>query len=210
MPAPSAEQILRWGSATLHESCPERTVVLPGSLRPAWLGARIVGPAYPVKAAPGDNLSLHWGLVHATHGDVLVVDAHDADHGHWGEVMAVQAQARGLAGLVIWGGVRDVDRQAELGFPVFSSRISPRGTAKEWAGIRGEPIVIGGVPVCRGDLVVGDSDGVVVIPSDHIDATLERSAERERKEAAIMARLRAGEATLDLYDLRRLGIPCEG
>ncbi|QTX04405.1 RraA family protein [Agromyces archimandritae] len=201
------EQILRWGSATLHESCPERRTVLPGAIRPAWPGAQLVGPAYPVKAAPGDNLALHWALLRAAPGDVLVVDAHDADHGHWGEVMAVQALAKGLAGLVVWGGVRDTAQQHSLGFPVFSSRISPRGTAKEWAGTQGAPIRIGDVDIAQGDLIVADADGVVAIPGDLVPVTLERAAERERKEAAIMADLRAGSATLDVYGLRGLDAP---
>lgn len=209
MTAIATAQILRWGSATLHESCPQRDVVLPGSIRPAWPGARLVGPAFPVKASPGDNLALHWALVRARPGDVLVVDAHDADHGHWGEVMAVQAVARGLAGLVIWGGVRDTEQQATLGFPVFSSRVSPRGTVKEWAGVQGAPIRIGGVAVARGDLVVADADGVVVIPKAHLADTLEAARRREAKEAEIMAQLRAGAETLDVYDLRRLGAPFE-
>lgn len=198
--------ILRWGAATLHESCPVPNV-LPPSLRSAWEGARVVGPAFPVKAAPGDNLALHWALVRAQPGDVIVVDAHDAANGHWGEVMAAQAITAGIAGLVIWGGVRDTKRQAELGFPVFSSCITPRGTVKQWAGTQGLPITIGEVAISLGDLVVGDGDGVVVIPREHVEETLRRAAKREADEIAIIARLKAGATTLDVYGLDRIGTP---
>lgn len=199
----SAEQILAWGSATLHEAC-QAPNALPANLRPAWAGARLVGRAYPVLVAPGDNLALHWALVNAQPGDVIVADAHDAEHGHWGEVMAVQAVAAGLAGLVIAGGVRDTDQQRELGFPVFSSSITVRGTVKRWSGVQGEPIVLGGVAVRRGDLVVGDADGVVVVGAEVLDETLRRAAERVAKEETIMASLRAGGTTLSEYDLTRI------
>lgn len=199
-PELEAGQLLAWGSATLHEACPVPNA-LPVKLRPAWPGARLVGRAYPVLVAPGDNLALHWALVNAEPGEVIVADAHDAEHGHWGEVMAVQAVAAGLAGLVIAGGVRDTEQQRELGFPVFSSSITVRGTAKRWAGVQGEPIVLGGVTVRRGDLVVGDADGVVVVGAEVLDETLERAAARVAKEERIMAALRAGSTTLAEYDL---------
>lgn len=201
-----AETILRWGSATLHECCPVPNV-LPLTLRAAWAGARLVGRAFPVKAAPGDNLALHWALTRAQPGDVIVVDAHDAARGHWGEVMATQAVAAGIRGLVIWGGVRDTRQQAELGFPVFSSSVTPLGTVKQWAGTQGLPITIGEVAISIGDLVVGDDDGVVVIPRDLEAVTLRRAAEREAKEIEIATQLRAGAMTLDVYELRHLGAP---
>jgi 4-hydroxy-4-methyl-2-oxoglutarate aldolase len=198
--------LLAWGAATLHEACPVPNA-LPANLRPAWLGARVAGRAYPVLVAPGDNLALHWALVSAGPGDVIVADAHDAEHGHWGEVMAVQAVAAGLAGLVIAGGVRDTDQQCDLGFPVFSSSVTVRGTAKRWVGVQGAPIVLGGVVVSRGDVIVGDADGVVVIPADVFPETVERATARVAKEDRIMAALRAGSTTLDEYSLRGLGDP---
>ena len=203
-----AARLRELGAATLHESCPAPNA-LPASLRPAWTGARLAGPAYPVQVAPGDNLALHWAIARADAGEVVVADAHDAAHGHWGEVMAVGAQARGIAGLVIAGGVRDVAEQAELGFPVFCSSAPVRGTVKRWAGTHGLPIVLGGVAVRRGDWIVADADGAVVIPVEQLEVTLERAAARLDKEAAIMARLRAGATTLDEYGLRGIDRPFE-
>ncbi|WOF22872.1 dimethylmenaquinone methyltransferase [Microbacterium betulae] len=196
-----ADRLIRWGSATLHEACPEPSA-LPASLRPAWAGATIVGRAYPVVVAPGDNLALHWAIVEAEPGDVIVADAHDAVHGHWGEVMAVGALSRGIAGLVIAGGVRDTAQQAELGFPVFSTSIAVRGTAKRWSGVLGEPVAFGGVSVSRGDVIVADADGVVCVPRSSYPETVENAAARVAKEEAIMTALRAGSTTLDEYRLR--------
>lgn len=197
------DRLLEWGSATLHEACPAPNA-LPAGIRPAWPGAHVVGRAYPVKVAPGDNLALHWAIVQAAPGDVIVADAHDAEHGHWGEVMAVGAQARGIAGLVIAGGVRDTSQQADLGFPVFSSSITVRGTAKRWSGVLGEPLVLGGVRVSRGDVIVADADGVVCIPQSSFEETVQRAAARIEKEATIMTALRAGSTTLDEYGLRAI------
>ncbi len=202
----AVDQLLAWGAATLHEACPAPNA-LPATLRPAWAGARLAGRAYPVLVAPGDNLALHWALEAAEPGDVIVADAHDAEHGHWGEVMAEQAVAAGLAGLVIAGGVRDTDQQRELGFPVFSSSITVRGTAKRWAGVQGQPIVLGGVTVSRGDVVVGDADGVLSIPAALLDETITNAAARVAKEELIIAALRAGATTLDEYSLRGIDTP---
>ncbi|MEV5411185.1 dimethylmenaquinone methyltransferase [Thermopolyspora sp. NPDC052614] len=196
-------RLLEWGSATLHESCPVPNA-LPATIRPAWPGARVAGRAFPVTVAPGDNLALHWAIVLAAPGDVIVADAHDAVHGHWGEVMAVGARSRGIAGLVIAGGVRDTLRQAELGFPVFSSSVTVRGTAKRWSGIQGKPVVLGGVRVSRGDIIVADADGVVSIPESSYQETVERASARTAKESQIMAALRAGSTTLDEYRLREI------
>lgn len=195
--------LLEWGAATLHEACPVPNA-LPASLRPAWAGARVVGRAYPVVVGPGDNLALHWAIAAAQPGEVIVADAHDAEHGHWGEVMAVGAQSRGIAGLVIAGGVRDCDQQASLGFPVFSSSITVRGTRKRWSGILGEPIVFGDVKVSRGDIIVADADGVVCVPAAVFEETQRQAADRISKEEHIMTALRSGSTTLDEYSLRAI------
>lgn len=196
-------QLLAWGASTLHEACPAPNA-LPSGIRPVWTGARLAGRAYPVLVAPGDNLALHWALINARPGDVIVADANDAAYGHWGEVMAAQAVASGLAGLVIAGGVRDVDQQRDLGFPVFASSITVRGTSKRWAGVQGEPIVLGEVTIRRGDVIVGDADGVVSIGADVFEDTTERASTRISKEALIVAALQSGSTTLDQYDLRHI------
>jgi 4-hydroxy-4-methyl-2-oxoglutarate aldolase len=166
---------------------------------------RVCGPALTVHSPGGDNLWLHRALDVARPGDVMVVYASGAyEHGYWGEIMATMAQARGVAGLVIDGGVRDAALLAEMGFPVFARGLCIRGTGKDFGatGWINHPIRLGEVTVDGGDLIVGDADGVVAIPRARAAEVIEKSVRREADEAAILARLRAGESTLDVYGWR--------
>jgi 4-hydroxy-4-methyl-2-oxoglutarate aldolase len=143
---------------------------------------------------------LHQALYVAQAGAVLVVDVNRGyEAGYWGEIMTVAAQQRKIAGLVIDGCVRDADLIEKLGFPVFSRGLSIRGTDKQGGGHINSPIVIGDVTVHPGDLVVGDRDGVVVIPSEEVHSTLDASQKREAKEDQIMKELAAGKSTLEIY-----------
>jgi 4-hydroxy-4-methyl-2-oxoglutarate aldolase len=162
---------------------------------------RVWGPAVTVTCAPGQNLAIHEALYVADSGDVLVVDVGGGyEYGYWGEILTVAAQERSLAGLVIDGGVRDGDRIIERGFPVFARRRCIRGTGKSRAGgTINQPIRIGDVTIEPDDLVVGDGDGVVVVPSSRVDAALAAGLTREDDEARIMQRLESGESTLDIY-----------
>lgn len=139
-----------------------------------------------------------------------MVDAGGGAYGYFGEVMAVAAQARGISGMVIDGGVRDTVRLAALGFPVFSTEISIRGTEKSWPGVLGPKTTLRGRVVTRGDLVVADRDGVAVIPSADVSRVVSAARERVAKEDMYMERLRAGELTLDVYGFRGLGVPHRG
>lgn len=188
-------------SATLHEAA-GRIGALPSVIKPADVKVTVCGRALPVKSAPGDNLWLHRAIYEAAPGDVLVVDVGDGqEFGYWGEVMAVAAQVRGIAGLVINGGTRDSQRMVEIGFPVFSAGICIRGTVKEAHAIGsvGEAITLGDVLIQRGDLVVGDADGVVVVQAGLAEAAIEKSLQRDANELELFARLRAGERTIDIY-----------
>lgn len=192
---------LTLGAATVYEAS-KLDCALPVTLRPAWPGAAVAGPALPVRTAPADNLPLHLALEAAQPGEVLVVDGRGAAHGYWGEVLTVAAQARGLTGLVIDGGVRDVDRLAELAFPAFSTAIAIPGTIKSDPGTVGAPITIGTVSVARGDIVIADIDGVVVVPQAKAADVLAASHRRQEAEQAYLTRIRAGELTTDIYGLR--------
>lgn len=194
-------ELLDLGTATLYEAS-GRDCFLPASLRPVWPGATIVGVALPIRVLPGDNLPIHLGLKAARPGDVLVVEAGGSPHGYWGEVLAVAAQARGVLGLVIDGGVRDTERLEALGFPVFSSWIAIEGTLKDDAGGVGETVCLGRAEVARGDVVVADRDGVVALPAQHLTSILDAARARAAKEAVILNRLRAGEDTVDIYGFR--------
>jgi len=191
-------------TATLHEAG-GKIGALPSALRPIAPGMRVCGPALTVHSPGGDNLWLHRALDVARPGDVMVVYASGAyEHGYWGEIMATMAQARGVAGLVIDGGVRDAALLAEMGFPVFARGLCIRGTGKDFGatGWINHPIRLGEVTVDGGDLIAGDADGVVAIPRERAAEVIEKSVKREADEAAILARLRAGESTLDVYGWR--------
>jgi 4-hydroxy-4-methyl-2-oxoglutarate aldolase len=123
------------------------------------------------------------------------------DRGYWGEVLTTAAEAAGLAGLVIDGGVRDVAALEAHRFPVFSSTISLPGARKDQPGTVGAPVTVGGVPVAMGDWVVGDVDGVTVVPEPSLDAVRAAGEAREAKEAGFFAALRAGTTTVELLDL---------
>lgn len=201
LPELDRDALLGLGTATLYEAS-KLACFLPPRIKPVWVGARVVGRALPVSLAAADNLPIHLALEYAEEGDVLVVDGQQEECGYWGDVLSVAARARGVAGLVIDGGVRDVDQIEEQGFPVFSSSVSIRGTAKRHPGTVGEPIVLGHCPVARGDVVVADRDGVVVVPLERYESVLAAARQREAAEQGYMERLRAGELTVDIYGFR--------
>jgi 4-hydroxy-4-methyl-2-oxoglutarate aldolase len=172
------------------------------AIQAVWKGAGICGPALPVECAAGDNLAIHLAVAECTGGEVLVVNAHAHLAGYWGEVLTVAALARGVAGLVIDGGVRDVEALERHRFPVFACGLSILRTVKHEPGRFGVPLVCGGVLVRRGDVVVADADGVVVVAQERVAEVLENSRARAAREQEIMTRLHEGELTLDLLGLR--------
>ena len=150
---PTVEELLELGSATLGESGARLT---SPRLRAAWSGARVAGPVLPVRCTPGDNLAVHVAVAAASPGSVLAVDVGQvAERGYWGEVLTIAALARGIAGLVIDGGVRDVEALERHRFPVFSATVALRGATKQWPGSVGRPVRVGGAPAEPGDWLVG-------------------------------------------------------
>ena len=162
-------------------------------LRPMYKGATLAGPAFTVKTAPGDNLLVHKALDLARPGDVVVVDAGGfPDHAIIGELMAAHARQRGIAGLVIWGAIRD---SAELGagsYPVFACAVTHRGPYKTGPGEINVPIAMGGMPVSPGDIIVGDADGLVAMPLDQAERILASAKAIVEKESAAMKQIQAG------------------
>ena len=208
----TAEQLAeatRLGAATLHEAA-GRIGALPSAIKPVAPEMRIAGPAFTVHIPAGDNLWIHRALYQAVPGDVLVVSTSGGtEWGYWGDILNEAALARGLGGLVIDGGVRDVAGLAAMPFAVFSNGICLRGTIKGYgatAWLR-QPIRIGEVVISHGDLVVGDRDGVIVLPSAGVADALEGGAQRERDESDKIARIRSGARTLDLYGFGEVGGP---
>ncbi len=194
-----AAELLTLGAATLGESGAR---LLPPRIRPAWSGARLAAPAVPVRCASGDNLAIHVAVATAPPGHALVVDVGDVpDRGYWGEVLTTGAEARQLAGLVIDGGVRDVDALSAHGFPVFSATVALRGATKNQRGSVGLPVEVAGTTVAPGDWVVADVDGVVIVPGATLDDVLSAGRTRADKEVAYFEALRSGATTVELLGL---------
>ena len=191
----------RLGAATLHEAA-GRIGALPSAIKPVAPDMRLAGPAFTVHIPAGDNLWIHRALYAAAPGDILIVSTSGGiEWGYWGDILGTAAIAQKVGGLVIDGGVRDSDALVTMGFPVFSNGICINGTIKGFdatAWLR-QPIRIGNVVVQQGDLVVGDRDGVVVLPADTLAETLDAGRRRDLDEADKIARIRAGERTIDIY-----------
>lgn len=195
----TAHSLLSLGSATLGESGAEP---FPPRIRPVWSGARLAAPAFPVRCTPGDNLAVHVAVTTAPTGSVLVVDVGDvAERGYWGEVLTTAAEARGLAGLVIDGGVRDTAALEAHGFAVFAATVALRGASKVAAGSAGVATEVAGVRIETGDWIVGDADGVVAIPAGALDDVIGRGEARARKEEGLFDALRLGATTVELLGL---------
>jgi len=162
-------------------------------LRPMYSGATLAGAAFTVKTAPGDNLLVHKALDLAKPGDVIVVDAGGfADHAIIGELMAARARQRGIAGLVIWGAIRDSAELAAGDYPVFACAATHRGPYKNGPGEINVPIVMGGMPVQPGDIIVGDADGLVAVPQEIAERVLASAKAILAKETAAMREMKDG------------------
>ena len=200
--AKAIETFEKLGASTVHEAHGRYGLMKP-YIRPIWAGATIAGPAVTILAQPGDNWMLHVAIEQCKPGDVVVLGCTaDNTDGMIGDLIATSLKARGVKGVVIDAGCRDVATLKEMGFPIWSRAISSKGTVKATLGSVNIPVVCAGVNVEPGDAVVADDDGVVVIPKKYCVEVAAKAQKRADDEGAKREKLAAGTLGLDMYNMR--------
>jgi 4-hydroxy-4-methyl-2-oxoglutarate aldolase len=198
------------GVATVHEAM-GRTGLMQPYMRPIYPGAFVAGTAVTCLVAPGDNWMIHVAMEQCRAGDVLVVGCMTENtDGMIGDLICTALQARGVVGVVLDAGCRDVRVLKEMGFPVWSRAISARGTVKETLGTVNLPVVCAGTLVNAGDVVIADDDGVAVVPFADIESIARLARERTEKEEKSRTRYLAGELSLDVAPALRAGLAAAG
>jgi 4-hydroxy-4-methyl-2-oxoglutarate aldolase len=201
-PVEAVAALEKYGVSTVHEA-QGRCGLLATYMRPIYAGTAVAGPAVTVSLPPGDNLMIHVAVEICQAGDILVVaPTSPCTDGYFGELLATSLRARGVKGLVIDAGCRDVRSLTEMKFPVWSRAVSSQGTVKATLGSVNVGIACAGAHVEAGDVVVADDDGVVIVKRSAAHEVIAAAEQRVRKEEATRERLARGELGLDIYGLR--------
>jgi RraA family protein len=186
-----------------------RMTAAGAKLRPIHAGGVLAGPAFTVKTRPGDNLMVHKALDIAEPGDIVVVDGGgDLTNSLIGEMMTAHAQQRGIAGIVIYGAIRDYDTLHAGNYPVFAAGVTHRGPYKDGPGEINVPIAIDGMVIAPGDLLVGDGDGLVCVPYEQTAEVLKATEAKHAAELKQIEAIKAGRSDRAWVDaaLTRLGV----
>ncbi|MBL4600357.1 MAG: 4-carboxy-4-hydroxy-2-oxoadipate aldolase/oxaloacetate decarboxylase [Rhizobiaceae bacterium] len=201
-PLGDVDRLAKFGVATVHEA-QGRTGLLASYMRPIYKGARIAGNAVTVSIPPADNYMIHVAVEQCQEGDILVVSPTSMSNaGYFGELFATALKRRGVRGLIIEAGCRDLVELEEMGFPVWSRYVCAQGTVKASLGDVNLPLVCAGQNIIPGDVVIADDDGVCIVPRETVSAAIKSSEARLEKEEINRAKFLKGELGLDVYGMR--------